>query len=53
MAINWPIDGFQNTYLLLLGVSLFVESREQEVEENGMSSDEICKIDWIVAVIFE
>lgn len=40
-------------YLLFLCVCLFVESREQEVEEDGMSSNEVGKVDWIVAVVFE
>lgn len=38
---------------LLLCIGLFVESWEQEVEEDGMSSNEVGEIDWIIAIIFD
>lgn len=32
---------------------MFVEVGEQEIEQNGMSANEVCKVDWIIAIIFE
>lgn len=50
----WIIKDTQrkNTNLLAI-VCLFIEVREQEIEQDSMGANEVCKLNWIVAIVLE
>lgn len=43
----------QNNTNLFVVVGLLVEIREQEIEQDGMGSNEVCEVNGIVAVVLK